>query len=263
MNREHYNDRLAKGQGLIKETIAILSVWEPSITIRDLKRKVVEEGILSKATELRVNDIVGRNFAARYLINNAKPSKQIKFLVQLGVPNDELIPLFFLYTARAHTVLYDFIIDVYWPYYSAGTHSIFKDNSIEFLQKAVNNGRAPSTWSEKIFSRVASDLLGCLVDFKLADRRHRNRVEILPYNMSSLASLYLAHELHFSDHSDNGIMNHSDWHLFGLEGIDVYRELQRVSNQHFILQYSGELLRISWKHKSMEEVFRGIVTTKF
>ena len=74
-----------------------------------------------------------------------------------------------------------------------------------------------------------------------------------------ITSLYLAHELHFSGYNDNGIIEHPDWRLFGLEGIDVVRELQRVSRDHFIPQYSGELMRISWKYQSMEEALHAIV----
>jgi hypothetical protein len=58
--------------------------------------------------------------------------------------------------------------------------------------------------------------------------------------------------------NDNSILEHPDWSLFGLDRTAVVRELRRAAEGHYIVQYSGELLRLSWKHRTMEECLDGI-----
>jgi len=109
---------------------------------------------------------------------------------------------------------------------------------------------------------VASYLGGCLADFHLIENRKTSNRKLSPFRISSLTTLYLTHELHFSGNSDNAIPDQPDWKLFGLEKIEIIRELQRVANDHFILQSSGELLRFSWKYNSMEEAINGIARSE-
>jgi hypothetical protein len=86
--------------------------------------------------------------------------------------------------------------------------------------------------------------------------------DIIPFRVTSLTALYLTFEVHFSGLNDDSILSHGDWRLFGLEPMDVRHELMRVSRGHFIPQFSGELLRISWNYKTMEEALDAIATTE-
>lgn len=72
-------------------------------------------------------------------------------------------------------------------------------------------------------------------------------------------ALFFAHEIHFKGFSDNSILEAPDWKLFGLAREDVVQQLDKAARGgHFILQYSGDLLRISWKYKTMEECLDAI-----
>lgn len=258
-----YTTALAKGQGIIDETMALLGIWGPGMTPKELADRAVEEGILGRATAKRARDLVFQAFSPRYLIDDARPANYLKKLLKAGTTPRIINQLFLIYTARANALLHDFICEVYWVKYSAGVTSLGKIDALNFLEAAYTLGRLPNRWSDKMISRVSSYLGGCLADFRLLENGRKSTRNISPIQAHQATSLYIAHNLHFSGYGDNSIPDHPDWHLFGLERIEAVRDLQRVSNDHFIIQFSGELLRISWKYQSMEEAIRAIARSEF
>lgn len=246
---------------MLNETVALLSAWRPGMSSQELVLIAIEQGILGKATAKRARDMVVEQFAPRYLVDGSRPARYLKSMIEAGVGLSQLRQICLIYTARANQVLYDYICEVYWQRYQAGRTTIAKDDALAFLENAVIHGKLPARWSDALTSRVASYLGGCLSDFGLVEGGHRSKRKIMEFKIGPLTSLYLAHELHFSGYSDNGVVEHTDWRLFGLESLDVIRELQRVGNDHLIVQYSGELLKMSWKYQSMEEALHAITTT--
>jgi len=263
MSESKYTAALAKGHGIVEETLALLEVWEVGMSAQNLAEIAIQEGILRKATAKRTKDLVVRVFAPRYLANDGRPAKQLKMLINEGINVGSIEQLFFIYTARANLVFHDFVREVYWSKYAAGSTEISSADARRFLENAYTMGRLHHRWSEEMTSRISRGLYGCLADFKLCENVKKSSRKMLQFNTSSLTSLYLAHEIHFSFFSDNGILDHPDWQLFGLERKEVVQELQRVSNNHFILQFSGELLRISWKYQSMEEAIHAFARSEF
>ena len=248
---------------MISESLALFNLWEPGMSVAELKSKAVQEGVIGRATALRVKDIVGRVFAARYLCDDTNPALHIKQLIDLGVPANRLNQIFLIYTTRAHDVLHDFITEIYWGKYTAGATLISRQDALEFLDRAANNGIIAPRWSDTMMLRVARYLTGCLTDFQMAGNDHGGKREIIPFKIQPLATLFLAHEIHFSGLSDNALIEHPDWRLFGLEPMDVRYELERSSSGHFITQFSGDLLRVSWKHKTMEDALIGLAAAEF
>ena len=262
MDEIKYTTALAKGQGIIEETLTLLRIWKPGMSAQGLVEIAVREGVLRRATAKRTHDLIIEAFAPRYLIDNGRPARQLKALLETGADSRELTQLFFIYTARTNAILKDFVREVYWGKYSAGATYITRKDALSFLEGGYSLGKLPKKWSEKMMLRVASYLGGCLADFHLIENRKTSNRKLSPFRISSLTTLYLTHELHFSGNSDNAIPDQPDWKLFGLEKIEIIRELQRVANDHFILQSSGELLRFSWKYNSMEEAINGIARSE-
>jgi Putative inner membrane protein (DUF1819) len=253
-----YTVALAKGQGMPSETILLLNVWQEGMSAVELKRHVIANGLLPKATNHRTSDLVSRVFAPRYLSNGATAAKNLKYLLSLSVPADRLLQLFLIYTARANLILHDFITDVYWPHYNAGSRILQRQDAFDFFKAAKATGKMPS-WSDGVRLHASRDLLSALTDFKLTRDMPQGRREIVPYNIQPATTLYLAHETHFSGMSDHAVLDHADWKLFGLDRQGVLEELRKVAAEgHFIVQFSDDLLRISWKYKSMEECLDGI-----
>jgi hypothetical protein len=260
LNERRYTAEISKGQGLIEETVALLRCWEPGMSVVDLKKEVRRRGVIDRATALRVEDIVGRIFALRYLSDGAHPAINLKLLLNLGMPVRQLNGIFFLYACRAHTILYDFVSEVYWGKYAAGATQISKSDALAFIEKAKNIGLISPPWSESTTARIARYLGTALADFGLASKDRRGIREIKDFRIDKTTSLYLAHDLHFRSISDNSVVEHPDWRLFGLAAPDVRIELERVSGRHLIIQSSGELTRISWQHKTIEEALRAVAS---
>ena len=254
MPEKIYTSALAKGQGMVQETISLLQLWEPGMSKDELIRQSLNSGILQKATALRVKDIVGRVFAKRYLIDDARPARQLKQIIERLGYISWLPQLFLVYTTRCNAILHDFICGTYWRKYAAGAAHISKTDAITFLDEAAHSGYIPEQWSESIKTRVARYIMGSLTDFGLAGPDKKGLRETLPFTISKPTLLYLVHDIHFSGYSDNSILEHADWCLFGLDKRSLLQEIERLSfDGHFIMQYAGDLLRISWKYRSMEE----------
>ena len=60
------------------------------------------------------------------------------------------------------------------------------------------------------------------------------------------------------------MLAHPDWLLFGLEREDVLAELKRLAlHGLFIVQAAGEVVKISWPYKSMEELIDVLTQGEF
>jgi hypothetical protein len=258
-----YSTALCKGQGLIAETLVLLDAWEQGMDAATLGRKALGEGLLSKATASRLKDIVSRVFAYRYLRGEPPPALALRALVEKRIPPDRLNQLLLIHSARALPELHDFITEVYWPSYASGVRFIRRDQAVDFFKKARLVGRLEAEWTETSRTKIARYLLSALEDFRLLGPMKGDRREMLPFRISRFTVLYLAHDLHFSGLSDTALVRHPDWMLFGLTPSDVVGELIQSASGQWIVQDSGQLLQISWKHRSMEEFVDGIAEGTF
>ena len=261
--------------------MAILRSWQPGMDVTELKEVVLNDGVIGRATALRVNDIVGRIFNVRYLADGGKSAERMKMLVNLGASERDISQLLFLHAARGHDILRDFVTEIYWGRVMAGSDHITKQDALlwlfvllfwslfrsatrhlDFIQVATNMGRIAPPWSESTVARMARYLGTALGDFGLAARDRSGSRDVLPFDVKPLTALYLAHDLHFDGVGDRGVLEHRDWSLFGLSAMDVRRELDRLGAGHLIVQYSADVVTISWKHESMGEAIRAIAATE-
>src|ERR1017187_7770020 len=103
----HYTTNLSKAQGMVPETLELLELWAPGMTVGELKSRVRAMGALGKATQVRVDDLVGRAFAQRYLFDRGKPAQWLRYLLLKRAPRGLLRQLTLIYTARANLILND------------------------------------------------------------------------------------------------------------------------------------------------------------
>jgi hypothetical protein len=253
-----YTTELSKGQGAISETLTLLEYWEPGVDTEELTDRVMEAGALGRSTATRTRDLITRVFARRYLADEGRPAYVLKCLKD-RVSLSTLKQFMLVYTARQHDILHDFITEVYWPKYGAGADQIERADARSFIEEAHAMGIIEPGWSETMVVRVARYLVGTLADFGLLEEGRQSTRRIKPFPIEDPLVTYLAHEIHFDGYNDNSILEHPDWGLFGLMQQDIVRQLEQVSSHgHFIVQYSGELLRISWQYESLDECLDAI-----
>lgn len=249
-----YTTQLQAGLGMIHETLDLLRLWEPGLIPSRLADKAIETGLFSRGTARRARNLVAEMFAPRYLVDGGRVAGQLKFLLESRFPQDSLVQLFFLQTARAQHVFKDFVIEIYWPKYMAGASTLRKDDAENFIHRALDHGKMKLRWSESTIKRVSGYLLGCCIDFGLLGDEGRADRAIKRFTIRPDVALYLAYDLHFQGMSDMAVTQHIDWRLFGLETQDVIRLLNKLSHDgHLLIQSSADLVQVSWKYRTMEE----------
>ena len=251
---KEYNSGLLKATGLIQETLILADMYEEGMSKATLLQRVIEQDALSKATNSRVKDIIERAFFIRYINVNPKIMGVVKVLRRNYVGLDVLSQILLIYTARTNLILGDFIKSVYFPMYRNGNSIITKERFEDFIKEAIKNGRIVKKWSDITQVKVIRHLGATLADFRLVDKtRH-----ILPFPIFDLTANFLVHELHFSGHTEQQIINAEDWQLFGLTPPQVQKLLEQLAYQgHFIYQNSGEIVRIAWKYTDLIDFAHG------
>lgn len=253
-----YTTQLAAGLGLIDETLILLDLWQPGMNAPALHKTALESGYFATMSARRLHDMIAVGFGQRYLVNEALPARLLRAIKGV-LSRSELEQLLFLYTARAHPVLADFVREVYWPAYAAGKQTLGNLESLAFVEQAVRDDKTTMAWSPQMTRRVASYVTGCCGDFGLLARGSLRIRKILPFRIEPLVVTILAYDLHEAGLGDNQLLMHPDWALYGLQRDDVLAELKRAALQGaLIIQAAAGVTRIGWKYKSMEELAHDI-----
>ena len=253
-DRARYTTQLQAGLGLVNETKALLDLWSPGMSANQLHQVALESGRFPTVTARRLRNIVVECFAPRYLVASGAPATHLKRL-SAAISSSDLTQFLLVFTARANTILSDFVRQVYWARYAGGYPEITNEDARSFVERGIDDGKTAKRWSETTVRRVSAYLTGCCADYGMLERGLRSSRRILPFHISSSVAAYLAYELHFSGIGDNALLTHEDWQLFGLAREDALEEIKRLSlNGLLIVQAAGDVVRISWKYQTMEEV---------
>ena len=249
---QYYTTQLGAGLGLAEETKILLTLYEPSITVTDLYEHALSSGMFPMVTARRLRNIIAECFSPRYMKTNVA-----MYLKQLApvITTQDLNQLFLIHTAQANKVLQDFIIEVYWSRYSGGHDQVTTEDARDFVSHAVREGKTQKPWADSVIKHVSSYIIGCCADYNLLSSSRSSKRTIQPVRIQPTTSLYLAYWLHLNGLGDNSIINHETWKLFGMEPVDVRDELKKLAkNNWLIVQSAGDVTRISWQFKTMEEV---------
>ena len=247
-----YNYKLAKGCGLMEETLALLSVYQEGMTKDELAEYVHQHNILSKCTAQRSQDIVKIVFYSRFMRRNPNVAYWLKTIRGKGLMLPQFNQLLMLYCARDNAVFYDYLTNEFMEMKEDRKTTVPKDSTMNYIKKIADS--CPVKWGDTIQRRLSTYLKALLRDFDMIDKKGA----ILPYEIANFTVLYLMHELHFAGLSDVAIWDHEDWQLFGL---DKYGVLERIMELNlkggYIAQSTGDLMTISWNYQTMEEFING------
>lgn len=253
-----YTTQLQAGLGVIEETKILLDLWIPGMSTPELFEVALRSGTFPNVSARRLRNIIAECFAPRYLNAKGCPAGILKDLLP-NINALESTQLFFLYTCRANMILFDFIQEVFWQYYTSGRDVIANDNAKEFVIKANSEGKMVKPWSESSIKRVSAYLTGSCADFGLLEKGRRSTRKIIPFRVEPTVALFLVYDLHFSGLGDNSIISHKDWALFGMDMSDAVETMKQLSLRgFFIMQNAADYTRISWKYKDWEELIHAI-----
>jgi hypothetical protein len=247
-----YTASLQAGLGLISESRELFGLWQPEMSARDLYQAALDSGRFAGLTARRLRNLVVEGFGPRFLADPAPPARLLKSLAA-ALPAADLAQFFLLYTLRAHAILADFLVQVYWPRYAAGDTALSNDAARSFVEQAVDDGRTRVRWSPATCRRVAAYLTGCCADFGLLEPVERSSKRFAVFRPRDALVAWLAYDLHGRGVGDSLIPEHPDWACFGLDPHSVVGELRRLALRNLlIVQSSGELLQIAWTQQNLE-----------
>ena len=248
-----YTTQLQAGLGLVEETQRLFELYEPGMRYPQLFAKALESGQFPLISARRLDNIVRECFAPRYLRRPGVVEALKRLLPQLE--RDERLQVMLLHTARASSILADFIREVFWALYTSGRDSLSREDALEFIENAVREGKTQKPWSEGTVRRMTGYLLSACADFGLVENKRSGSRRLYSVRLSTRVATYVAYDLKFQGLGDNQVLNHLDWQLFGLERSDVREQFKRLSLEgHLIMQTAGDVTQISWQYKKMEEV---------
>lgn len=241
-----YNTNLAKGTGFINETLTLVEFYDNREAKSAFLARCISANILDKSTEKRTKDVINLVFFDRYWRKDRNVIQWLKSMRQDGLSLEAMKSLFFIYTAKANRVFFDFVKEI----------RAFNQNekiniaiARQFILNSISSNLAPS-WSESMIKRVSSYLITCLKDFDLLDSEGYLTSRFPDQRVIN----YVLHELHFDGQTDDEIIRNNTWELLGLNEYQVIKEAEKISFRGtFIFQYSGEILKIGWNYQSMEE----------
>ncbi|MEM7559717.1 MAG: BrxA family protein [Planctomycetota bacterium] len=249
-----YTIRISKGAALLPETRLLLREWNTEEDAASLAERVLEADLLGKATARRVRDIVQRCFAPRLLNPAGCPARHLKRLVEGRASNDWFRDLCLLYSARADRLLRDSITVFLADAMNEGRLSVTVDTAVTFLCEAEEKGMMESPWASETKKKISRGVLKALAEFGFLSTDSRKPRVILSFRPHPIAVAYLAHDLHFSGMSDAGIVSHEDWSIWQCN-VPVVRESLDELSRHglWVFQAAGNVVRITWNAKTMEE----------
>lgn len=251
-HEQFYTTQLGAGLGLVDETKLLLCLYESGMTTNELYTIALNSGLFPMVSARRLRNIIAECFSPRYIKSGVADTLK---KLEPSIASSSFNQLLLIHTAIANRVLFDFIVDIFWSKYSGGYDSIGTDDAREFVVNAVREGKTQKPWSDSVIKRVSSYVIGCCADYGLLSSGRVSKRIIQPIRMQQSTSLYLSHWLHFSGLGDNAVIHNECWKLFGLEPLDVREEFKRLAkNGWMIVQSAGDVTRISWQFKTMEEV---------
>lgn len=253
--RATYTSDLQKTAAVVTEMMDVLAVWEPGMELDELERRVIAHGGLGRVSATRLRDIVKRSFNQRFLMPDDRAARNAKPILDGGLGATAFREVLFLYCIRTYLVIYDFLVERYWPAAYAGHETITGNQIVLHLTDKFGTERNPDGWSESVTARVARNLGKALSDFGLFESRRTTVRRLRPYRPSDFLVLFLLHEGHESGIGDTSLLALAEWEALGLSRADVVNRARQLGdvNGAFLFQYSGELAQFSWRYHTVKE----------
>ncbi len=245
-----YSTKIIKAGALIPDTKALLSVWDPRLSVSENLRLMRHHNLLGKTTRSRAKDILAI-FRQRYL-SDENNARALATIVRRQFDGNTLDRILYFHAARADSLLHDVVVDLLVPHWSRGTMEIDVREIELTLRKWVEEGKTSGSWCDNTIRRVSQGVLSTLRDFGVLQGSLIKR--IAPAYLSVQAFAYIA--FYLKQHQPSGIklLDLVDWKLFFLPREGVERFLLEA-HQHGLLEYhvAGSVTRLSFPATTIEE----------
>lgn len=245
-----YSSKIIKAGALLPDTKALLSAWDPELSIGENIHKIRHQNLLGKTSRSRAEDIVAI-FRQRYLSEEAV-ARALVALVKRQSNGNTLDRILYFHTARADLLLRDVVINLLVPKRSRGSTDIRVWDVEQALRKWIEEGKTSGAWGNNTIRRVTQGLLSTLRDFGVLQGAVNKR--IAPVYLSVQAFSYIAFYLKQHQLSGTNLLDLVDWRLFFIPRDGVERFFLEA-HQHGLLEYhaAGSVTRLTFPATTLEE----------
>lgn len=245
-----YSSKIIKAGALLPDTKALLSAWDPGLSVTENLQRVRRQNLLGKTSRSRAEDILAI-FRQRYL-SEETVARALAAIVKRHSNGNTLNRILYFHSVRADSLLHDAVIELLVPHWSRGTMEIDVREIETALRKWVEEGKTSGTWGDSTIRRVAQGVLSTLRDFGVLQGAINKR--IAPAYLSVQAFAYIAYYLKQHQASGAKLLDLVDWKLFFLPREGVERFLLEA-HQHGLLEYhvAGSITRLTFPAKTLEE----------
>lgn len=251
-----YSSKIIKAGALLPDTKALLSAWDPGLSVSENLQRVRRQNLLGKTSRSRAEDILAI-FRQRYLAEETV-ARALATLVKHRCNGNTLDRILYFHSVRADALLHDAVIDLLVPHWTRGTMEI----DVREIELAVRNwaeeGKTSGAWSDSTIRRVTQGVLSTLRDFGVLQGAVNKR--IAPAYLPVQAFSYIAFYLNQHQPSGAKLLDLVDWKLFFLPREGVERFLLEA-HQHGLLEYhvAGSVTRLTFPATTLEE-FADVLT---
>ena len=245
-----YSSKIIKAGALLPDTKALLSAWDPGLSVSENLQRVRRQNLLGKTSRSRAEDILAI-FRQRYLAEETV-ARALATIVRRQSNGNTLDRILYFHAVRADSLLHDVMIELLVPYWSRGTIEIDVREIELALRKWVEEGKTSGAWSDYTIRRVAQGVLSTLRDFGVLQGAVNKR--IAPAYLSVQAFAYIAFYLKQHQPSGTKLLDLVDWELFFLPREGVERFFLEA-HQHALLEYhvAGSVTRLTFPATTLEE----------
>ncbi len=245
-----YSSKIIKAGALLPDTKALLSAWDPELSVSDNLQRMRHQNLLGKTSRSRAEDILAI-FRQRYLAEDTA-ARVLATIVRRQSNGNTLERILYFHTVRADPLLRDVVTEILVPQWSRGAMDIDVREIQVALKKWVQEGRTSSVWGDYTILRVTRGILSTLRDFGVLQGSVKKR--IAPAYLSIQAFSYIAFYLKHHQPSGTMLIDLPDWNLFFMPREAVERCLFEA-HQHGLLEYhvAGSVTRLTFPATTLEE----------
>jgi hypothetical protein len=242
---------IQKGGALLPDARRLVEVWDTDASAEVNLRRIADENLLGKATRRRLDDILLRCLAPRFVA----PGPQVIVALKTLLPDHRAFTeAAYFETSRDEALLAAFAEGPCFHWHEAGRFRVTIDDTTAWLGEQASDGKLPE-WSPTVRTKVGRGLLAALRDFQVLDGATIKR--FVPPHLSLRGFAYVAFRLHEQGASSTNITTSLVWRrwLLGAERID---DLLRQAARAGVLTYgsAGTAVRIDWHVDSVQEAIR-------
>lgn len=247
---------IIKAGALISDTKALLTAWDPGLSVNENIQRVRRQNLMGKTSRSRAEDILAI-FRQRYLIEE-DVARALGTIVKHQSNGSTLDRILYFHAVRADALLHDVVIELLAPQWSRGVMEIDGVEIESALKRWVEEGKTSAPWGEATIRRVTQGVLSTLRDFGVLQGAVNKR--IAPAYLSVQAFAYIAFYLKQHQPSGARLLDLPDWKLFFLPREGVERFFLEA-HQHGLLEYhvAGSVTRLTFPVGTLEEYANVII----